>query len=74
MKVVRFTFDEDLVEEIDRAAALSATTRSGFVRDAIANAIAKHQEAQHRHGYEEAPESQDDFSRWATEQVWPHED
>ncbi|HEV7486453.1 MAG TPA: ribbon-helix-helix domain-containing protein [Thermoanaerobaculia bacterium] len=66
MKIVRFTLDEDLIAEIDRAAAVSATARSAFVRDALANAIAKHDEAQHRRGYEAAPEIQNEFSIWAT--------
>ena len=71
MKVVRFTLDEDLIAEVDRAAAVTATTRSGFVRDALLNAIAKHDEARHRQGYEKAPEGEDEFSIWASEQVWP---
>jgi metal-responsive CopG/Arc/MetJ family transcriptional regulator len=73
MKIVRFTLDEDLIAELDRAATVSATTRSAFVREALVNAIAKHREVQHRQGYEKAPEGQDEFSIWASEQVWPNE-
>jgi metal-responsive CopG/Arc/MetJ family transcriptional regulator len=71
MKIVRFTLDEKLIADVDRAAASSAMTRSAFVRDALANAIANHGEAQHRRGYEEAPESENEFSIWGSEQVWP---
>jgi len=73
MKVVRLTLDKDLIAEVDRAAAVSATSRSEFVRDALVSAIAKHREAQHRQGYEKAPEGQDEFSIWASEQVWLNE-
>jgi len=71
MKIVRFTLDEGLIAEVDRAAAASATSRSRFVRDALVSAIAAHDEAQHRRGYKAAPEGQDEFSVWAAEQVWP---
>jgi metal-responsive CopG/Arc/MetJ family transcriptional regulator len=71
MKIVRFKFDEDVIAEVDRAASLLKMTRSAFVRDALTNAIAKHDEAQHRRGYEATPETHDEFSIWATEQVWP---
>jgi metal-responsive CopG/Arc/MetJ family transcriptional regulator len=71
MKTVRFTLDEDLIAKVDRAAVTSATSRSRFVHDALVSAIAKHREAQHRQGYEKAPEGRDEFSIWAPEQVWP---
>jgi metal-responsive CopG/Arc/MetJ family transcriptional regulator len=69
MKVVRFTLNEDLIVEVDRAASFLKMTRSAFVREALANAITTQQEAQHRRGYEAAPDNE--FSRWAAEQVWP---
>jgi hypothetical protein len=47
------------------------TTRAAFIREALTNAIARHREAQHRNGYEKAPENPDELSRWASEQVWP---
>jgi metal-responsive CopG/Arc/MetJ family transcriptional regulator len=50
MKIVRFKLDEDVIAEVDRAASLLKMTRSAFVRDALTNAIAKHDEAQHRRG------------------------
>jgi metal-responsive CopG/Arc/MetJ family transcriptional regulator len=67
----RITLDEDLIGEIDRAASRLKTTRAPFVRQALTNAITKHDEAAHRRGYETTPEGQDEFSIWASEQVWP---
>ena len=71
MKIVRFTLDEDLIAEVDRAASLLKMTRSAFVREALVNAIARQYEEQHRRGYQASPEAKNEFSRWATEQVWP---
>ena len=75
MKTVQMTLDEDLIEDIDRAARKLKTTRSAFAREAFREAL-KHlttmqREAQHRRGYEAKPEGKDEFSDWAAEQVWP---
>jgi metal-responsive CopG/Arc/MetJ family transcriptional regulator len=71
MTKVRITLDEDLIVEVDRAASLLKMTRAAFVRAALSKAIAKQYEAQHRRGYKAAPERQDEFRKWASEQVWP---
>lgn len=68
----RITVDGNLIGEIDRAASRLKTTRAAFVRQALADAIARQSEAEHRHGYETAPEGEDEFSIWAGEQVWPN--
>jgi predicted transcriptional regulator len=67
----RITLDEDLIGEIDRAASRLKTTRAAFVRQALVDAITRQSEAAHRRGYEGAPEGQDEFRIWASEQVWP---
>jgi metal-responsive CopG/Arc/MetJ family transcriptional regulator len=67
----RITIGEDLIAEIDRAAARLKTTRATFVRQALADAITRKSEADHRRGYKAAPEGQDEFSIWASAQVWP---
>ena len=67
----RITLGEDLICEIDRAASRLKTTRAAFVRQALTSAITRQSEAEHRHGYETAPEGEDEFSIWAGEQVWP---
>jgi metal-responsive CopG/Arc/MetJ family transcriptional regulator len=69
--MVRITLDEDLIAEVDRAASLLKMSRAAFVREALANAIARQHEAQHRRGYQAAPVRDDEFSRWVSEQVWP---
>jgi metal-responsive CopG/Arc/MetJ family transcriptional regulator len=75
MKTVQMTLDEDLIERVDRAARRLKTTRSAFTREALNEALnhitTLQHEAQHRRGYEAAPEGKDEFSDWATEQVWP---
>jgi len=75
MKTVQMTLDEELIARVDRAARRLKTTRSGFTREALREAL-KHittlqREAQHRRGYASHPEREDEFSEWATEQVWP---
>jgi predicted transcriptional regulator len=67
----RITLDEDLIGEIDCAATRLKTTRAAFVRQALANAITRQNEADHRRGYQIAPEGEHEFSIWAAEQVWP---
>jgi len=75
MKTVQMTLDEDLIERVDRVARQRKTTRSAFTREALNDALEHittlEHEAQHRRGYEAAPEAKDEFSDWAAEQVWP---
>jgi metal-responsive CopG/Arc/MetJ family transcriptional regulator len=75
MKTVQMTLDEDLVARVDRAARRLKTTRSGFTRQALREAL-KHittlqREAQHRRGYTAHPVEESEFGGWAAEQVWP---
>jgi predicted transcriptional regulator len=72
-KMMRIALDEDLIAEVDRAASLLKMTRVAFVRQALANAITRQDEAQHRRGHEAAPERHDEFSRWVSEQVGRNE-
>lgn len=39
MKTVRVALDESLVQEVDRATQALGTTRSGFTRDALLEAL-----------------------------------
>ncbi|HEV7427349.1 MAG TPA: CopG family transcriptional regulator [Thermoanaerobaculia bacterium] len=75
MKTVQMTLDEDLIERVDEATRQLKTTRSAFTREALNAALKRmttlEHEAQHRRGYEAAPEGRDEFSDWAAEQVWP---
>jgi metal-responsive CopG/Arc/MetJ family transcriptional regulator len=75
MKTVQMTLDEELVARVDRAARRLKTTRSGFTRQALCDALTRiatlQREAQHRRGYAAHPVGRGEFSGWAAEQVWP---
>ena len=75
MKTVQMTLDEDLVEAVDRAAKRLGTSRSGFAREALRQALARlreeHLERKHRIGYERHPVKPEEFDVWESEQVWP---
>lgn len=75
MKTVQMTLDEDLIARVDRAARRLKTSRSGFTRQALREALKRiatlQREAQHRRGYAAHPVRPGEFSGWATGQVWP---
>ena len=75
MKTVQMTLDEDLIARVDRAARRLKTTRSGFTRQALRDALKRittlQREAQHRRGYAAHPVGSREFGGWETEQVWP---
>jgi metal-responsive CopG/Arc/MetJ family transcriptional regulator len=75
MKTVQMTLDEELVAQVDRAAHRLRTTRSGFTRQALRDALnriaTKEREARHRRGYEAKPVKPREFGVWTDEQVWP---
>ena len=74
MKTVQITLDEPLAEEVDRAVERLGTTRSGFTRDALREALVRieqeEKEARHRRGYEKHPVRPGEFDPWEDEQVW----
>ena len=75
MRTVQMTLDESLVTRVDRAARRLGTTRSGFTRDALREALARQatreKERRHRQGYEAKPVQSGEFDAWAAEQSWP---
>ncbi len=75
MKTVQMTLEEDLVVRVDRAARKLGTTRSGFTRAALREALvriaARELERQHRRGYAAKPVRRGEFDGWQDEQVWP---
>ncbi len=77
MRTVQMTLDEDLVAAVDRAARRLGTTRSGFTREALNDALRKlrikEMERRHREGYARKPAKRGEFSAWETEQVWGDE-
>ena len=75
MKTVQMTLDEELVDAVDKAADRLGTTRSGFTRKALRQALARLREREleqrHRAGYEKRPVKPEEFDLWEREQVWP---
>ncbi len=71
------TLDDDLVAAVDVVSAELKTSRSAFTRQALRDALAKHQrqgkERQHRRGYQKHPQVAEEFGDWETEQVWGEE-
>ena len=77
MKAVQMTLDEELVAAVDRVAHKLKTTRSAFARDALRDALAKHQEKElerkHFLGYQRRPVEAGEFDVWQPEQQWGDE-
>jgi metal-responsive CopG/Arc/MetJ family transcriptional regulator len=75
MKTVQMTLDEELVTRVDRAAKKLGTTRSGFTRQALRDALqrlrVRQLEERHRRGYAAQPVRRGEFDHWAAEQEWP---
>ncbi|MBV8202095.1 MAG: ribbon-helix-helix protein, CopG family [Acidobacteria bacterium] len=75
MKTVQMTIDEELIAEVDRAAAAQGKSRSAFIREALRAALAGAQEReleeQHRLAYQRQPVALDELGAWEAEQVWP---
>ena len=75
MKTVQMTLEEDLVRRVDRAARRLGTTRSGFTRKALRDALGqlaqRELEERHRRGYEAKPVAKGEFDSWEKEQAWP---
>jgi metal-responsive CopG/Arc/MetJ family transcriptional regulator len=75
VKTVQMTIDEDLVTEVDRAAAAEGKSRSAFTRDALRAALTsarvRELEERHRLGYQRQPVQPGELDGWEAEQVWP---
>ena len=71
MRRVQIALDEKLVRSVDRIVKDLDTTRSEFTRQALREAIRRHQvsqlEEKHRRGYERFPSNQDEFGDWGKE-------
>ena len=75
MRIVQMTLEEDLVARVDRAARKLRTSRSGFTRQALRQALSRlaalDEERRHRKGYEARPVRRGEFDAWVAEQAWP---
>ena len=74
MKTIQMTLDEELVKAVDRIVKRLHTTRSAFARDALREALTKHNvarlEQKHRDGYTKRPIEEGEFNVWEDEQAW----
>ncbi len=74
MKTVQMTLDERLLAEVDRQAKRMKTTRSGFTRDALRQALKTLKvlelERRQREGYARKPVKKGEFDAWESEQAW----
>ncbi len=74
MKTIQITLDEQLAQEVDRTVKEFGTTRSGFTREALREALTKIErkglEERQRQGYEKYPVQPGEFDVWDDEQVW----
>ena len=73
MKAIQVTFDEALLDRLDRYPAVQEQGRSAVLREAVADFLTR-KEAEdtarrYREGYGAAPP--DEFEGWAAEGVWP---
>lgn len=74
MKTIQMTIDEPLLKAVDRLSRTRKTTRSAFIRDAVAAELRRdrirHQEALHTEGYRRQPVKPGEFDIWTNEQDW----
>ena len=74
MRTVQMTLEEELLASVDKAAKKLKTTRSGFTRQALREALdrltVRELEEKHRRGYERQPVRKGEFDVWEKEQVW----
>jgi len=74
MKTIQMTIDEPLLAKVDEAIRNLKTTRSAFIREALALALRRYQilemEQQHAEGYVKHPVEPKEFDLWENEQSW----
>lgn len=73
MKAIQVTFDEALLERLDRYPAVQSQGRSAVLREAVADYLTRKEaeeiERRYREGYGAAPPVE--LEGWADEGVWP---
>jgi len=74
VKAIQVTVDEPLLEQVDAVVRELDTTRSAFLREALALALRRHRtralERQHREGYERTPPDVEDLAALEAIQSW----
>jgi metal-responsive CopG/Arc/MetJ family transcriptional regulator len=74
MKTIQMTIDEGLLNEVDQAIEALHTSRSAFIRDALAQALRRYKiselEQCQAAGYTAHPVEPGEFDVWQDEQMW----
>ncbi len=74
MVTVQMTMDERLVKRVDDLAHKLRTSRSAFAREALKEALRKHQvlelEKKHKNGYLRYPAKKGEFDIFEDAQAW----
>ena len=77
MRTIQMTWDDELIESVDKLVKELNTSRSAFTRDALREAVKRYytgrQEEKHRQGYLSHPVNKGEFSVWEKEQDWGDE-
>ena len=75
MKAIQVTFDEELLERLDRHPAVRERGRSAVLREAAIDYLKRRdaEEIARRYqvGYRDTAAPEDDMDGWAAEGVWP---
>ena len=75
MKAIQVTFDEDLLEQLDRQPSVQERGRSAVLRQAAIEYLRRQGAAtitaRYQAGYSGAPSIDDELEGWATEGAWP---
>lgn len=74
MKTIQMTFDEELIDEVDKEVKKLGTTRSAFTREALRKILVYYHELELEkkqiEGYKSQPVKSGEFDNWEDEQVW----
>lgn len=74
MKTIQMTIDDRLLKAVDKATRARGTTRSAFIRDALAGELrrtrVREEEARQIEGYKRQPVEPGEFDVWFAEQDW----
>ena len=74
MKTIQMTIDERLLKLVDKMRRARKSSRSAFIRDALAAEIRRHRirddELRHAEGYTRKPVAPGEFDVWLSEQDW----
>jgi len=77
MKAIQITFDEALLDRLDRHPSVRERGRSAVVREAAAEYLKRRDDEdiarQYRAGYREPSDLDDEMEGWASEGAWPED-